>query len=124
MAEARPVEQAKRDERAAEAAPPADVFPAMGGLSPEAVIRANEAMGRGLTAIGQEVNRFVWKRLQADLEVCQSLLACREVETATQVERDFLETAMTQYAEESRTLADIAAAMFRDSMPATEATRH
>jgi hypothetical protein len=97
---------------------------ALGGLDPEMLVHANEAVSRGMVAIGQELSRFVGQRLRADMEASRSLLACTEIESAMQVQRSFIETAMSQYAEESRTLADLVGAMVRESMGVAAETRH
>jgi hypothetical protein len=93
-------------------------------LRPEAMADANEAIARGLTGIGQEVGRFVCRRLQADMEAARALYACENLETALKTHRDFLGTAMIEYAEETRTLADLASTMIRESLASSSAPTH
>jgi hypothetical protein len=102
----------------------AGAAPALVGLDPETLAHANGAVGRGMAAIGEELGRFVWQRLQADLEMSRSLMACTEIEEAMRLQQRFITAAMADYAEEGRTLADLAGAMLRESMGMVEGTRH
>jgi hypothetical protein len=98
---------------------------ASGALSPEAVLSAGEAINKGMAEIGQEVNRFVWTRLQADMEASYSLSTCPSLGVAIRRQRAFLERTVNDYTKETHRLADIVSTMVRDSMSvASEARRH
>jgi hypothetical protein len=128
MAEAMRSEQAPTRRVARAVAPEVEAWvgpaPAVAGVDPEVLAHANEAVGRGMTAIGQELGRLVWQRLEADLEASRSLMACTEIEEAMRVQQRYIAAAMADYAEASRTLAELAGAMLRESMGMAEGTRH
>ncbi len=55
----------------------------------------------------QESARFITDRLQTDIETQQAMLACRTPAELMQVQTEFFQTAMQQYAEEAQRLAQI-----------------
>ena len=80
----------------------------------EALIRANEAAIRGMTALNQELMEFGNARLRENAERQASLSNCRSLEEAYEVNTDFLQSATQQYVEEAGKLLRLAAEMSQD----------
>ena len=80
----------------------------------EALIRANEAAIRGMTALNQELMEFGNARLRENAERQASLSNCRSIEEAYEVNADFLQSATQQYVEEASKLLRLAAEMSQD----------
>lgn len=123
MAETTRIEQTEAKVRPAEPRAPAErptvtpaELPALLGWDPEVIVGAHGALRHGIVAIGLEVNRFAWQRLQANLDAARSLLTCTDVATAMQVQLGFLEAATAHYTDEQRTLGAIVSTMIQDSM--------
>lgn len=70
-------------------------------------------MGAGAAAVqawmdmGTEVIRFVWDRLQQDMETQQAILACTSLEEMRKVQAAFFTGAQKQYADEAGKMFDL-----------------
>jgi len=72
----------------------------------EAVIKTNEALASGVTALGQEVMEFTNKRVSENLSLSESFAHCKNAGEAFEVNYEFAQKATLQYLEEaSRLLA-------------------
>lgn len=65
------------------------------------MIAANPVMAKAWRDMMTETARFMTERLQTDLETQKALMACRTPADLIQVQTEFLNTAMRQYAEQA-----------------------
>lgn len=75
-----------------------------------AAARAQVALLREATAMQAHLMAFAARRVERDLEAARKLMDCRAAPEAADLARDFCEQAQRDYAEEARTLVDVAAA--------------
>jgi hypothetical protein len=57
--------------------------------------------------IGTEAVRFVWNRLQRDMETQQALLACKSLDDMRKVQAEFFTSAQQEYAAEAGKMLDL-----------------
>lgn len=72
-----------------------------------AMASVNPAFTKAWMDMMSESARFMMERLQADLETQQALLACRTPADIMEVQANFVNTAMQQYAQEAARLMDM-----------------
>ncbi len=99
---------------------PMDAMMASNSEGFETAIESQRAVLDGMAEIGQEVMTFMTRRLQEDMEVSSSLMACKTPEEAFQVQRRFAETATREYFEEARKVMELAARVARDGWAPVE----
>jgi hypothetical protein len=81
--------------------------------SMEAFIEANAAIMDGMAALSAEILAFGNRRLSANLERSQSLVACEDAEQAFRVHSEFFESAVRQYLDQANNVMTIMASMTR-----------
>ncbi len=90
----------------------------------EAMIKANEAMLQGMAEMQREIMEFGSARLRLDVETQDALAHCADLQEAFQVQADFTQKAMLDYAEEVAKLLGLSAKVSCDcSSPFGHATR-
>lgn len=80
----------------------------------DAVVKANEALASGMAAWGQEVMTFANRRLAENMQRSESLLQCKDPESAFRLGCDFAKTASEQYLEETERFVKLVARISRD----------
>jgi hypothetical protein len=73
--------------------------------------------------LGNEAIRFVWDRLQQDLETQKAVLACTSLEEVQKVQAAFFRSAQEQYAAEARKMLEMIGKATTAGMTATAAAR-
>lgn len=99
---------------------PAAAFMAGNGEGIETAMESQRAVMDGVAEIGQEVMTFMGHRLQEDMEVSRSLMACTTPEEAFHVQCRFAETATREYFDQARKVMEMAARVARDSWAPVE----
>lgn len=90
----------------------------------EAVVKASDAMLKGMAALGQEMVDFANTRLKQNLETSQSLMGCNDVSQAFGLQCDFARTATQHYLQETSKLMNLTVSMTRQSWaPLEERTK-
>ena len=79
-----------------------------------AMIAANPVFAKAWMDLMSEGARFMTDRLQTDLETQKALMACKTPAELMQVQADFLNTAMQQYADEATRVFDMMVAASKD----------
>ncbi len=72
-----------------------------------AMIAANPVLARAMMDMMTESARFVTDRLQADMKTQKALMACRTPAQLMEVQTEFLNTAMQQYADQAARVVDM-----------------
>lgn len=80
----------------------------------DALMKANEAVLRGLTTLNQEVMAFGSTRLRENVERTSCLSACASAEEAFQVNSEFLQSATREYLDEAGKLLQLTEEMNRE----------
>lgn len=75
------------------------------------------------TDVGNEAVRFVWDRLQQDLQTQQEMLACTSIEELQRVQADFFVAAQKQYAAEAARMLDMLGQATASGIVASNAAR-
>ncbi len=92
--------------------------------SMEAFVEANAAIMDGMAALSAEILAFGNRRLSANMERSQSLVACEDAEQAFRVQSEFFESAVRQYLDQANNMMTIMASMTRGYWaPIEEQTR-
>ena len=74
-------------------------------------VEVNAAIKDGMAALSAEILSFGNKRLNANLEWSQSLVACKDAEQAFRVHTEFFESAVRQYLNQANNVMAIMASM-------------
>ncbi len=74
-------------------------------------VEVNAAIKDGMAALSSEILSFGNKRLNANLEWSQSLVACKDAEQAFRVHTEFFESAVRQYLNQANNVMAIMASM-------------
>lgn len=89
-----------------------------------AMMRANQVLLEGMTAMQREIMEFGSARLRQDLETQEELSHCKDLQEAFRMQAEFAQKTMQQYAEEMSKLAQLSAKIGCDCWaPWEEATR-
>lgn len=89
------------------AAIPAMAFFEIGARNMELMARASQEMTAGLQKASQDMAEFVGARLQKDMQCAQALSQCRTPDAAFEVQRGFVEEAISDYQSEAARLLEI-----------------
>ncbi len=100
------------DERAAKRSNPEELVE-KNRRSLEAFVESNAAATDGMATLSAEILAFGNKRLNANLERSQSLVACEDAEQAFRVHYEFFESAVRQYQDQTNNMMTIMASMTR-----------
>jgi hypothetical protein len=89
-----------------------------------AMMRANQVLLEGMTAMQREIMEFGNARLRQDLETQEELKNCKDIQEAFRMQAEFAQKAMQQYAEEMSKLVELSTKIGRECWaPWEEATR-
>ena len=89
-----------------------------------AMMRANQVLLEGMTAMQREIMEFGSARLRQDLETQEELKNCKDLQEAFRMQAEFAQKAMQQYAEEMSKLVELSTKIGRECWaPWEEATR-
>lgn len=111
-------------EEATEAITEAMINGPANGEALAAMLRANEVLFQGLTAMQREIIEFGNARLRQDLETQEALSQCGDLQEAFRMQADFAQKALQQYSEETAKLMELSAKIGRDCWsPLADATR-
>ncbi|WP_162913187.1 phasin family protein [Rhodospirillaceae bacterium SYSU D60014] len=90
----------------------------------DAMVKASDAMLKGVAALGQEMVDFANTRVKQNLETSQSLMGCNDLSQAFGLQCDFARTATQHYLQEANKLMNLTASMTRQSWaPLEERTK-
>lgn len=81
------------------------------GTTMQALMRANDAMLKGVMALSQEVSEFTNARLRQNVERSETLLRCSDPAEAFGLQCDFAHKATQQYLAEANRLMALATAV-------------
>ena len=81
------------------------------GTTMQALMRANDAMLKGVMALSQEVSEFTNARLRQNVERSETLLRCSDPAEAFGLQCDFAHKATRQYLAEANRLMALATAV-------------
>lgn len=94
------------------------------GETIDAMMKAGDAMLKGMAALGQEMVDFANTRVKQNLETSQSLMSCDDMSRAFGLQCDFARTATQHYLQETSKLMNLTASMTRQSWaPLEERTK-
>ncbi len=80
----------------------------------DAMIKANEVMLKGVAEMQREIMDFGKTRLNEDIDTQEALSSCADLQEAIQVQTDFTQKAIQQYADEMTKLLNLSARVGRD----------
>jgi phasin protein len=90
----------------------------------EAMVKANAAMMQGMAEMQRQIMEFSGSRLRLDVETQEALAHCSDLREAFQVQADFTQKAMCDYAEQVAKLLNLSAKVSCDCRdPIEHATR-
>lgn len=78
------------------------------------MMSANPVLGKVWMDMFSESARFMTERLRTDLETQKALMACKTPAELVEVQAEFLNTAMRQYADEAARFVDMTAQASKD----------
>jgi hypothetical protein len=120
------VKEAGKGEAAKEAAPAIDYEGLLNtnGANLNAVMRASEAVWKGMAMISQEIMGFASTRLRHNLETSESLMHCQDAAEVFNRQFEYARTATQQYLDEANKLFAISTEVTRESWaPLEDRTR-
>jgi hypothetical protein len=101
---------------------PTGAKPALAAAPGSPIVIGGAAM-QAWMEMGSEVVRFVWDRLQQDLQTQQDMLACTNLDDMRSVQARFFRAAQDQYAAEARILLTMIAKASPAGLVAAAAAR-
>ena len=95
-----------------------------GGDTIAAMIRANQALVEGMTAMQREILEFGSARLREDLKTQEEMSHCTDMQEAFRLQADFAQDAMRHYAEQTAKLIELSNKISKDCWgPLEDVTR-
>jgi hypothetical protein len=81
----------------------------------EGILMSHQNLLKGAIAVSGEIAAFATTRLRKNVETLESVVKCRSMADAVDLQREVAETATRQYCEEARKLAELASRIAQDS---------